>query len=291
MFTIIGILIVIGAIVGGYLMEHGNLAVLFQPAELVIIGGAALGTLFIANPMKTIAAIFKGLIGTLTGSRFSKAYYLEHLKMLNELFNHARKSGLMKLEEDVDAPEKSPIFSKYPKFLKDRRACNFFCDTLRMSISGGVSAFDVDQLMEIDLEVHHAESQEPISALNAVADSLPGLGIVAAVLGVIITMGSIAGPPEEVGQKVAAALVGTFLGILLCYGFLGPFAANMTKQNEAEAQYYGFLRTGISAYLKGAAPMLAVESSRRAIPHAVRPSFQDMEKACKVGPSAEAAAA
>jgi chemotaxis protein MotA len=290
-FTIIGIAVVIGAIIGGYLMEHGHLAVLYQPAELVIIGGAALGTIFIANPMRVIIKMFKGILGTLKGSKYDKKFYLESIKMLGDVFNYARKNGLVKLEADVDAPEKSALFQKYPKFVKDHHACHFFCDSLRIAISGGISPFDVDQLMETDIEVHHHDAHAPVAALSSVADALPGLGIVAAVLGVVITMGSIGGPPEEVGHKVAAALVGTFLGILLCYGFLGPIAANMTKQNEDEGQYYAFLRAGVIAFLKGAAPILAVETARRTIPHDCRPSFHEMEKACKGGGAPEAQAA
>ena len=286
MFAIIGFVIVIGAIVGGYLMEHGNLLVLFQPAELVIIGGAALGTLFIANPLPTIVAMFKAIIAVLKPSRFSKQFYLENLKMLSDLFNYARKNGLVKLESDLDEPAKSQLFTKYPKFLKDHHALDFVCDTLRMSISGGVSPFDLDQMMELDMDVHHHEASEPVTALSTVADALPGLGIVAAVLGVVITMGALGGPPEEIGHKVAAALVGTFLGILMSYGFLGPLAASMAKNNEAESQYYYFLRVALVSFIKGAAPILAVEFARRSIPGHVRPSFKELEKTCKGGGAA-----
>jgi chemotaxis protein MotA len=283
MFAILGIVVVFGAVIGGYLLEHGNLHVLFQPAELVIIGGAALGTLFIANPLKTILALLKGLTGVLGGSKFNKAFYLETLKLLNDLFLSARKNGLAKLEADVEEPEKSQVFSKYPKFLKDHHAVHFVCDTLRMSITGGVGNFELDQMMEADIEVHHHEASEPVSALTAVADSLPGLGIVAAVLGVVITMGAIGGPPEEIGHKVAAALVGTFLGILLCYGLFGPLASNMSKLNEAESQYYQVLRQGLISFVKGCAPILALEFARRSIPHHVRPTFKEMEGAVKGG--------
>jgi len=283
MFAIIGVLVVFGAVIGGYLLEHGNLHVLFQPAELVIIGGAALGTLFIANPLKTILSLLKGITGVLAGSKFNKAFYLETLKLLNDLFLTARKNGLAKLEADVEEPEKSQVFSKYPKFLKNHHALHFVCDTLRMSITGGVGNFELDQMMEADIEVHHHEASEPVAALTAVADSLPGLGIVAAVLGVVITMGAIGGPPEEIGHKVAAALVGTFLGILLCYGLFGPLASNMSKINEAESQYYQVLRQGLISFVKGCAPILALEFARRAIPHHVRPSFKEMEGAIKGG--------
>ncbi|HZO53383.1 MAG TPA: flagellar motor stator protein MotA [Bryobacteraceae bacterium] len=281
MFAIIGIVIVIAAVIGGYLMEHGVLGVLMQPAELVIIGGAALGTLFIANPMSTIKQLFAGMLGILKGSPFRKDLYLDTLRMMNALFISARKHGATKLEADIEDPHKSDVFTKFPKFLSHHHAVDFLCDTMRMSVSGGVDAFSLDQMMELDMEVHHHGAQVPIGALNSVADSLPGLGIVAAVLGVVITMGSIGGPPEEIGHKVGAALVGTFLGILLCYGFLGPLAANMAKMADAEGHYYNVLRVGAIAYIRGNAPILSVEFARRAIPHEVRPSFKEMEAACK----------
>ncbi|HTT32859.1 MAG TPA: flagellar motor stator protein MotA [Methylomirabilota bacterium] len=293
MFVIIGIVVVFGAIVGGYLMEHGNIRVLLQPAELLIIGGAAAGTLLIANPLHILKAIAGGLGGALGGSKYNKEKYLETLKMMYELFTRARKEGLMALETDSDDPEKSPVFSKYPNFLKDHHALAFVCDTIRMAAGGGVEPFDMDQMMEVDMDVHHHESGQPISALSTVADSLPGLGIVAAVLGVVITMGALGGPPEEIGHKVAAALVGTFLGILLCYGFVGPLAANLAKKSEEEHAYYHVLRVAIIAFMKGIPPMVAAEFARRAVPGHVRPSFQEAEKHLKShgAPAGEAAAA
>lgn len=286
MFSIVGIVVVFGAIVGGYLMEHGNLRVLLQPAELVIIFGAAVGTVLIANPIPVVIRIAKGIAGVFAGNRFTKAFYLENLKMLNEVFSYARKSGLAKLETDVEEPAKSPVFSKYKSFLKDHHAVFFVCDTLRMSISGGVGHFDLDQMMEQDMEVHHREAAAPVAALATMADALPGLGIVAAVLGVVITMGAIGGPPEEIGHKVAAALVGTFLGILLCYGLFGPLAGSMTRINEAETEYYNFLRVALISFVKGLPPIMAVEFARRNIPSAQRPSFKEMEKTCKGGAAA-----
>jgi chemotaxis protein MotA len=290
MFVIIGIVVVIGAIVSGYLMEHGNLKVLMQPAELVIIGGAALGTVLIANPLFILKKMAGGLVGALGGSPFTKEKYLETLKMLAELLGRARKEGLMALEADSDAPDKSPVFSKYPKFLKDHHALHFVCDTLRMAASGGVEAFDMDQMMERDMEVHHHEATQPVTALSTMADSLPGLGIVAAVLGVVITMGALGGPPEEIGHKVAAALVGTFLGILLCYGFIGPVASSMGKTTEDEQAYYYVLRVVLVSFIKGSPPTVAVEFGRRAIPGHVRPTFQEAEASIK-NKSGEAAPA
>jgi len=290
MFVIIGLVVVIGAIVGGYLMEKGNIRVLLQPAELLIIGGAAMGTVLIANPLHILKKIVGGFVGVFGGSKYGKAQYQETLKMLYQLFSRARKEGLMALEADSDNPEQSPVFSQYPKFLKDHHVLNFVCDTVRMAAAGGIEPFDVDQMMELDMEVHHHDQSVPVGALSTMADSLPGLGIVAAVLGVVITMGALGGPPEEIGHKVAAALVGTFLGILLCYGFVGPIAANMAKNTEDEHAFYHVLRVVIVSFIKGSPPSIAVEIGRRAIPGHVRPSFQEMEKYLKGGSDAAPAA-
>lgn len=283
MWVIIGLVVVFGSIIGGFLMEKGNLLVLMQPAELVIIAGAALGTLFIANPLSTIMRMFKGTLRALGGPRYSKAFYMEILTMLGDIFQAARKQGLAKLEADVDDPEKSAIFAKYPKFLKDHHALDFVCDTLRVAITGGVGAYEIDQVMEIDIDAHHAEANPPVVALQTVADSLPGLGIVAAVLGVVITMGALGGPPEEIGHKVASALVGTFLGILLCYGVFGPLSSKLAGLNNDDVTYYQCLRTGLGAFVKGAPPLLAVEFARRSLPQEMRPSFKDAETAVRSG--------
>jgi chemotaxis protein MotA len=239
------------------------------------------GTVLIANPLHILKAIIAGLAGAFGASKYSKEKYLETMKMMYELFSRARKEGLMALETDSDAPDKSPVFSKYPKFLKDHHALPFVCDTIRMAAGGGVEPFDVDQMMEVDMDVHHHGAGQPIAALSTMADSLPGLGVVAAVLGVVITMGALGGPPEEIGHKVAAALVGTFLGILLCYGLIGPIASSMGKASEEEHAYYHVLRVAIISFIKGIPPTVAVEFARRAIPHNVRPTFQDTEKYIK----------
>ena len=293
MFAIIGIVVVLGAIIGGFLMEKGNMAVLLQPAELLIIAGAASGTLLVANPMRIIKGIVSGLLGTLKGSPFTKERYLNTLKMMYQFLNKVRKEGLLAVEMDVEKPAESTIFKAFPEFLADHHASDFLCDTLRTAITGGVEPFDMDQMMELDMEVHHHAAVQPVDALNTVADSLPGLGIVAAVLGVVITMGALGGPPEEIGKHVAAALVGTFLGILLCYGVVGPLAANMRKMAEEHNEYLHVLRVLLLAFLKGSAPMIAIEMGRRAIPASARPSFDEMEKTCKnkTDAPAEAAAA
>jgi chemotaxis protein MotA len=286
MFAIIGILVVFGAVVGGFLMEKGHIEVLIQPAELLIIMGASTGTLLVANPIHILKGILGGLMGVIKGLKFNKARYLSTLKMMYQFLNKVRKEGLLSVEMDVEKPKESTIFKNYPEFLGDHHACEFVCDTLRMAITGGVEPFDMDQMMELDMEVHHHDATQPIDALSTMADALPGLGIVAAVLGVVITMGALGGPPEEIGNKVAAALVGTFLGILLCYGVAGPLSANMTKTADDHNSYLHVLRVLILSFLKGAAPMIAIEMGRRAIPAHVRPSFDEMEKGCKSQPSA-----
>ena len=291
MFAIIGIVVVFGAVLTGYLIEKGPLAVLIQPAELIIILGAAIGTVLIANPLHILTKIGGGIGGIFAGSPFTKQRYLETLKMMYELFSRARKDGMMALESDSDAPDKSAIFSKYPSFLNDHHVVDFVCDSIRMASSGSIEPFDADQMIESDMEVHHHEATQPVAALSTMADSLPGLGIVAAVLGVVITMGALGGPPEEIGKHVAAALVGTFLGILMCYGLVGPIAGNMAKIADDEHAYYNVLRVLIISFMKGSAPVLAVEFGRRAIPGHLRPSFQETEKFIRQKSAAPEAAA
>ncbi len=291
MFAIVGIVLVFAAVIGGFLMEKGHIAVLLQPAELLIIGGAATGSLLVANPLHILKGIAAGLTGVLGGTRFGKARYLDTLRMMYQFLNKVRKEGLLSVEMDVEKPGESVIFKNYPQFVADHHACDFVCDTLRMAITGGVEPFDMDQMMELDMEVHHREASQPVNALTTMADALPGLGIVAAVLGVVITMGALGGPPEEIGHKVAAALVGTFLGVLLCYGVAGPLSSNMAKAADEHNGYLHVLRVLLLSFLKGSAPMIAIEMGRRAIPAHVRPSFDEMEKHCKNHAVTETAAA
>lgn len=281
MFAIIGIIAVFGAVVGGFLMEKGHILVLMQPSELVIIGGAALGTLLIGNPLHVIRKIGVSIVRVVTGKAISRQQYIDSLRMMYSLFTRARKEGLAAIELEVEEPEKSQIFGRYPSFLKDHHVRDFVCDTMRMAITGGATAFDVDQMMELNMEVHHRGASAPASALTEMADSLPGFGIVAAVLGVVITMGALGGPPELIGRKVAAALVGTFLGILLCYGVVAPLAAHLNKLVNDDHAYYHVLRVLMFSFVKGMSPTVAVEMGRRAVPEHVRPGFQELEKACR----------
>jgi chemotaxis protein MotA len=281
MLVLVGIVVVFGSIIGGYLIEKGNLLVLVQPAELVTIGGAAIGSALIANPPAVMKRIISGMLASIKGSPYNKAAFLDTLKMLYEFFSHVSKVGMQTIEGEVDAPDKSPILSKYPKFLADKPALAFVCDTIRTYSAGSMSEHQLDHLMEIDFESVEHEDQTPVSALASISDSLPGLGIVAAVLGVVVTMGSLGGPPEEIGHKVAAALVGTFLGILMCYGLVGPISSNMAKLNEGRAQYYQCLRQGLLSFLHGSSPILAVEFARRSLPSDLRPTFKDLEDTCR----------
>jgi chemotaxis protein MotA len=290
MFSIIGIVVVFGCIVAGYLMEHGNIKVLMQPAELIIIGGAALGTVLISNPVHTLKQMISGVVGVFGSSKYSTQRYVDSLKMMYELLQKARKEGSVALETDIEEPDKSALLSKYKDFVANHHAVAFVCDTMRMAVSGGVEVFDLDQMLEADMEVHHHEASEPVSGLTTMADSLPGLGIVAAVLGVVITMGALGGPPEEIGKKVAAALVGTFLGILLCYGLVGPLASRMGKIADEDQAFLMVLRVTMIAFLKGIAPIMAVEIGRRTVPGHMRPTFAAVEEACR-GAKTEATAA
>ncbi len=283
MFAIIGIVLVIGAVGGGYAMSHGKFPVLWQPAELVVIFGAAFGSMLVANPISNITALIKGMIGILKGSPYSKNVYLDTLKALADVFNYGRKNGLQKLETDIENPKQSQWFSQHKVFMSIHHALDSVCDTLRTSIAGGIGHFEIEQSMEADIDIMKHELEQPVAALKEMADSLPGMGIVAAVLGVVVTMGALGGPPEEIGEHVAAALVGTFLGILFCYGIFGPLGSNMQKINDGEIEYMHVLRAGVGAFMKGAAPILAVEMARRSIPPHVRPSFKDMEQKVKGG--------
>jgi chemotaxis protein MotA len=281
MYALIGIFAVFAAVLGGFLLERGNIFVLLQPAELLIVGGSAAGIIVVANPPSVIRRMARGAAATFRSPARTPQVFLRHIRMLYEVFSFVQRAGAMELESDVENPDSSRIFSNHPGFLRDRITRDFVCDSLRMLVLGVTSPQELDQLMDLDIDVQRRGRQEPVSALHTVADALPGLGIVAAVLGVVITMQAIGGAPETVGQKVAAALVGTFLGILLCYGVAGPIASRMEKLSETETQFLQVLRIAIVAFSRGASPILAVEYARRSIPIELRPSFVDMESSIR----------
>ena len=275
----VGMLVVLGAVLGGYMMHGGEVGVLIQPSEFVIILGAGLGSVLISTPIKVVIQILQSLTKVLAGATVSKAQYFELLSVMYELFQMARKDGQLALEPHIEDPEKSSLFAKYPGFIKNHHAVHFLADTVRVILAGGVAPHDLEALMDTDIETHHEESAQPSTVLAKVGDAMPGLGIVAAVLGIIITMGAINGPPEEIGHKVAAALVGTFLGILVSYGFLQPIAAAIENMHNNEARYVLALKAGLLAFASDAPPIVAVEFARRAIFSDVRPSFKEMEEA------------
>jgi chemotaxis protein MotA len=277
MLALFGILVVFGAVFGGYLVEKGNPYVLLQPAELLIVGGGALGIVLVANPPATIRRMVSGALAAFRSPAYNRATYLRSLRMLYEVFSFAQRAGVMALENDVEDPKKSRILSKYPELLKDRETLQFFCDSFRMLVIGVTSPHELDHLMDLDIEVQRRGQHEPVAALSTVADALPGLGIVAAVLGVVITMEAIGGSPETVGQKVAAALVGTFLGILLCYGVVGPVAGRLESVCAAKTHCLEVFRNATIAFARGSSPILSVEYGRRSIPVDLRPDFSEME--------------
>ncbi len=281
MFTIIGYVIVFGAVIGGFVLEGGPIAVLNQTVEFLIIGGAAIGSLLAGTPTKVLGGLAGSLKKAIVGSGYSKADYMDLFNMLYEVFSVMRKNGEMALEKDVDDPTNSEIFKKYPKFLANHAAQGMMLDSLRLVISGSASAEELSHLMDEEIATHEEEGRRPAGVLSKTADALPGLGIVAAVLGVIIAMGSMDQGPEVIGHKIAAALVGTFLGILLCYGVAQPLVQKMELLLVEEAKYLECIKTGILAYLHGAAPIIAVEYARRVVFSTERPSALELEDACR----------
>jgi len=290
MLFIVGAVIVIASVLGGFMMHGGEVLVLNQPTEFIIIGGAALGSVVISTPIKVLKALVGQLKG-LFGSAPAKGDYLDLLAMMYQLFRIIQQSGIMSLESHVEKPHESAILSKYPKFLARHESASFLSDSVKVMILGGISAFDLEALMDEDLHVHHSEALKAGSAVTKVSDAMPGLGIVAAVLGIVITMGLIDGPPAEIGHSVAAALVGTFLGILISYGFLGPLATSLEHRVEDEGRYEQCIKAGLLSVYKGLPPAIAVEFARRVLPHDVRPTFEETEAACKGGGKAAADAA
>jgi chemotaxis protein MotA len=277
MFAIIGLLLVTGSVIIGFMMEKGNPHVLIQPAEFVIIFGAALGAFFIASPLKVITAVVKNLASIVNSKSPGKTQYLELLLLLYQLFSKIRKEGLISIESDIEKPDNSPIFNKYKNTLSHGHLTNFICDNLKIIITTNVIPHELENLMEIETETHYHEALIPSKSIAKVADALPGLGIVAAVLGVVLTMGKIDEPPSVLGHSIGAALVGTFLGVLMCYGFVGPLATNLEHKTKEDIVFFKVIRVALVAFVGGAPPQMAVEFGRRAIPGKEKPTFEELE--------------
>ena len=276
MLLIIGAVIVIASVLGGYVLHGGNLLVLWQPTEILIIGGAAVGSFIIANPLHTIKEVAKGVLSQLTGSPYNKSFYMDLLSLMYEIFDKSRKQGGMAIEEDIDNPESSQIFSRYPAIIKSKYLLAFITDYLRIISSGNMATHELEGMMENEIESRQHELEEPAHAVNKIADALPGLGIVAAVLGIVITMNFLSEGPERIGLSVAAALVGTFLGIWMGYGFVGPTSIAMEHTAKYEIKAYECAKSAIVATVSGQAPQMAIEFGRKALPSDKRPGFQEL---------------
>ncbi|MBN8539522.1 MAG: flagellar motor stator protein MotA [Deltaproteobacteria bacterium] len=278
---VVGAIVVMVCVFGGYMLHGGHLHVLWQPTELIIIGGAALGGFIIGNPIPIIKmGVQKGLHGWI-GKGPSKSDYLELLQLLFQLFQIFRKDGPQAVERHIEEPEKSEIFKQYPSFLKNHHAVDFLCDTMKITLSADLSQYDVDDLLTGDIKAAHVEEHMASHGINQIAEALPGLGIVAAVLGVVHTMGLLDQGTEVIGKSIGAALVGTFLGVLACYGFVGPTVTKMNNDIEAEGRYLEVIKAALIALQRGSPPLVCVEFARRTILPIDRPTFSEVDAAAK----------
>ncbi|MDR3134809.1 MAG: flagellar motor stator protein MotA [Deltaproteobacteria bacterium] len=277
----IGLVVVIGCVIGGYMMHHGVLGVLWQPNEVIIICGAAFGSFLIANPMSLIKETFKSLPKIITGKEIKKDNFVDLLLLLYEFLSIARREGMLALEEHANKPDSSTIFTKYPSIIKNHHLKDFLADNLKVFVSGNIEPTEFENLMDIDTDTHEHHGTLVPAALTTVSDSLPGLGIVAAVLGIITTMGLMSEPPEKLGASVGAALCGTFLGLLLSYGYMAPMAKTLENQAHDFDNILKVAKAVLVAFAKGLPPVMAVEFARRAIPSNCRPSYEEMEELLK----------
>lgn len=281
MFVFIGYLVVLGSVFGGFVLAGGKLGAMFQPLELLMIGGAAVGAFLVGNSAKVMSATLKALPQAFKGSKYTKKLYLELLQLLYEILSKVRKDGLMAIEEDIDDPKKSPIFKKFPSILSDHHVTEFIVDYLRMMVGGSLNAMELENLMEIEIETHHHEAEIPAQAINKVGDALPAFGIVAAVMGVVHTMESLQLPPKELGLLIAHALVGTFLGILLAYGFVGPLGPRLAQSASESTKMFECIKVTLLASLNGYNPQVAVEFGRKTLYSTERPTFRELEEGVK----------
>lgn len=277
MLVIGGYIVVLLCVFGGYALAGGYLAALWHPVELLIIGGGALGAFFVANSSKAIKATMKALPTVLKGSKYNRALYMDMMALLYELLTKIRKEGLMSVESDVEAPESSPLFMKYPMIMADHHIVEFLTDYLRLMVSGSMNAFEIENLMDNEIETHHHEGEMPVHSVAKLGDGLPAFGIIAAVMGVVKTMGSVHLPPAELGVLIGAALTGTFLGILLAYGFVSPLASLLEQKLHESTKMYQCVKVTLLASINGYAPAIAVEFGRKVLFSTERPSFIELE--------------
>jgi chemotaxis protein MotA len=281
MFVLVGYLVVAAAVFGGFALAGGHLAALLQPVELLMIGGGAAGAFFVGNSPKAVKATLKAFPSVFKGSKYSKAVYMELMALLYELLGKMRKEGLMSIEADVERPTESPLFSKYPKITADHHVIEFMTDYLRIMVSGNLNAMEIENLMDVEIETHHHEILIPAHVIAKIGDGLPAFGIVAAVMGVVHTMESVGAPPAELGLMIAHALVGTFLGILLAYGFIGPLGTLLEQKAEESSKMFQTIEVTLLASLNGYAPAMAVEFGRKALNSTERPGFSELEEHVK----------
>jgi len=281
MLVIVGYLIIILSVFGGFALAGGHLAALWQPVEVLMIGGGAIGAFVVGNSSKALKATLKGLPGVFKGTKYTKTVYMELMTLLYEILGKIRKEGLMSIESDMDDPQNSPIFTKYPTILADHHVTEFITDYLRLMVGGNLNALEIENLMDSELETHHQEGEVPIHCIAKLGDGLPAFGIIAAVMGVVHTMESVHLPPAELGMLIAAALVGTFLGILLAYGFVSPLAAKLEHQLHESSKLLECVKTTLLANLNGYSPVLAIEFGRKVLFSTERPSFLELEQHVK----------
>lgn len=290
MLVLVGAVVVLACVLGGFVLSHGQILSLWQPYELLIIGGGALGAFLSANPAKVVKAALRDALGLLKGPKYQKQDYVDLLSMLYDLFGVIRKEGLLGVEEHIEDPQSSSLFSAYPRLLREHHLIEFTTDCLRLMVGGSMNPHELEQLLEVELDTHHHEALAPALAVTKMADALPGFGIVAAVLGIVTTMSQLDGDTSRIGMHIAGALVGTFLGILLCYGFIGPLGAAMENRVQEDGKAFECVKIALLANLRGYNPKVAVEFARKSLSTNARPGFQDLEEHLKASPRAKATA-
>lgn len=289
MLVVVGSLLVLCCVLGGYVLSHGHILALWQPYELLIIGGGAVGAFLAANPGKIVKGALRDIAGLVKGPTYRREDYVDLLALLYDIFSVMRKEGILGLESHIEDPQASPVFSAYPRLLREHHLIEFTTDCLRLIVGGSMNPHELEQLLEVELETHHQEAEAPALAVMKLADALPGFGIVAAVLGIVTTMSQLSSDTSQIGEHIAGALVGTFLGILLCYGFVGPLASAMESRVQEDGKAFECVKVALLANLRGYNPKVAVEFARKSLSAHTRPNFQDLEdhlKGARAGASA-----